>query len=129
MKIIKATNYGFRTVLVVCINPEDPEWVHRVGEPLRDEFGQDLFDDSGEMLTIQATDEPCAETGETCHNCRQNWQRVEVIFDGEEQGETDAEGVLQRHSDADFALLAFARAKASSEPETLSGLVGTRDDA
>lgn len=31
MKIVKATNYEFRTVIVVCHNPDDPAYVHSDG--------------------------------------------------------------------------------------------------
>lgn len=31
MKVVKATSYGYRTVVVVCHNPEDPEYLHSDG--------------------------------------------------------------------------------------------------
>ena len=31
MKVIKADNYGYRTVVVVCHNPDDPEYLHSDG--------------------------------------------------------------------------------------------------
>ena len=31
MRVIKATNYGFRKVICVCLNPDDPEYAHQDG--------------------------------------------------------------------------------------------------
>ena len=67
MKITKATNYGFRTVIVVCHNPDDPEYIH----------GDDTAHPSENV-------NGCTDSSVLC---RYNHRLQEFIWDGEEQYE------------------------------------------
>ena len=99
-KIIKATDYGNRKVIGVCLNPEAPEWVHKVGEQQVGPDGKPRFDVlTGSPILITSTVAPADHTGiyppeagkTTCHNCHSNLQTQEYIFEGKSLGLTDAE--------------------------------------
>ena len=68
MKIIKATDYGFRKVVRVLLNDTDPQWVH-------------------EDAAGKRTPAPAGHTGNTdegkkaCPECRNNWNVFEAQFD------------------------------------------------
>ena len=66
MKIIKATDYGFRKVVQVVLNPDDPQWVHDDGPAPEGHTGD------------------TSESDTACHDCRMNWKVVEVKWDGDE---------------------------------------------
>jgi len=102
MKVIKATEYPeiFRTVLRVCFNPDDPEWVHKIGKQRKDIDGELMvMEDESPMFITSSDIEPDC-TGETCHNCKYNWEVREFVFDGKsrfynDEGQTVAKTVLQ----------------------------------
>ena len=79
MKIIKATNYGFRTVVKVLLNPDAPEAIHADGSP-----------HTGKPTTAVTAaffgefDRP-PRSWEWCHKCTYNWQITEIQWDGDEQ--------------------------------------------
>jgi len=75
LKCIKATNYGFRTVIVVCHNPDDPEYLH---------------DDSTAHPSENVSGCPADESGDNL--CHYNHRLQEFIWDGDEQYE---DGVLR----------------------------------
>ena len=84
MKVTKAVNYGSRAVIRVCMNPDEPEWVHIIGSNRLDATGQPVLTDQGEPVLIVSAEVPPGETGEKCHNCRSNWDTREFVFDGPE---------------------------------------------
>ena len=71
MKIIHAADYGFRKVIRVCVNPEDPESVHSDGSP-----------HTG--VAPPGTD-PALKPWEWCPDCRYNWQVEEFVWTDREQ--------------------------------------------
>lgn len=75
MRIIKATNYGFRTVITVCHNPDDPEYVHS--------------DDSAHPL---ANVNGCIPDEGQPDVCTYNHRLQEFLWDGPEQYEN---GILR----------------------------------
>jgi len=96
MKIIKATEYQelLRTAIRVCFNPDDPEWVHIIGEPRRDADGLVMTAEDDSFILITSADIESDCTGETCHNCRYNWKVQEFIFDGNDRFYTDDTGQM-----------------------------------
>lgn len=124
MRIIKATNYGVRTVIQVVLNPEDPEWVHVFGLPWRDGNGEITHDSHGEVVLVTSPVVDPEETGESCFNCRYNWIVREVIFDGDAQFIEPPGEELRRRTDAEFALLVFEELAVPVLPEPMAALVG-----
>ena len=68
--VIKATDYGYRKVIQVCSNPDDPEAVHVDGRP-----------HTGEPS--EGTD-PALKSWEWCSDCQYNWDVREFVWTGEE---------------------------------------------
>ena len=104
MRVIKATHYGFRTVVIVCFNPDDPEYTHDDGSahPADNVHG-------------------CAATGDPEINiCHNNHRIEEFTWDGDDQ--YDANGVL-RTADSFWAEIKAATS-ASPSPAEVSGMVG-----
>lgn len=124
MRIIKATGYGYRTVIVVCLNSDAPEWVHVVGRQFRDGAGQPVFNVDGTPRLIQSPDVPDGETGESCHNCRSNWEVREFVFDGEDQYRLDDKGLRVRKVAQDYLVEVTKALSLVGLPMPLSGLVG-----
>lgn len=102
MKVIKATSYGFRTVIVVSHNPNDPDYVHS------DESPHPLANVNG-----------CTPDEGQPNVCTSNHQLQEFIFDGLEQYE---DGILR--SPESFWAEICELCIPSPEPETITGLVG-----
>lgn len=118
MQIIKAMNYGARTVITVCLNPDAPEWVHTVGDQWRGSDGTFIFDDDGTPRLIVSASVPTGETGELCHNCHYNWILREVVFDGVEYGEKSADELWK---------LVCVACQPAMLPQDIAGLVGRSD--
>ena len=104
MKIIKATDYGFRKAVRVLLNDADPQWVH--------------VDDAG--VRTPAPEDHTGNTddvGEVDPLCRNNWNVFEAQFDGEAlkklSDPDDPQSVLEDKTDADIIDEALAMAEAS----------------
>jgi len=102
MKIIKATSYDFRTVIVVSHNPSEPEYVHS------DSSAHPLANVNG-----------CTPDEGQPNVCTFNHQLQEFIWDGHEQYEN---GVL-RNPESFWAEICESCIP-SPEPETITELVG-----
>jgi len=128
MKVIKATEYSdiARTALRVCSNPDDPEWVHIVGEQRLGADGVLMTADDGSPVLITSANIESDCTEETCHNCRYNWKVREFIFDGNarfyinDSGQTVAKTIAQYVDDIKQVL-----ADESSSSAAQSDWVGT----
>jgi hypothetical protein len=124
-KIIKATDYGYRKVMQVALNPDDPEWVHIVGEQVRDANGIGVLaaDNSTPVLITSAT-VPDGETGRTCHNCRYNWNVREFVWTGDAELKKVVDGVVVNKTDDDLANeVTAALAAASTTTANIAPLV------
>ena len=115
MKVIYARDYGWRKVVGVCLNPDAPEWVHKVGEQQRDASGQLMWRSDGTPLLIGSPEVKAGETGESCHNCHYNWEVREIIFDG-----ADAQAATEEQL---WELVCLA-CHPATVPEVIDGLVG-----
>lgn len=115
MLVIKATDYGARTVVRVALNPDDPEWVHVVGAPLRDSSGAVILESDGSERLVVSPTVPSGETGTTCHNCRYNWDVRELIFDGPEFEDLSAD---------ELWALVCERCEPASRPVPITALLG-----
>ena len=103
MRVTKATHYGFRTVVVVCENPDDPEYTHDDGS-----------DHPAENVN------GCASTGEPGGDiCHTNHRVQEFTWDGDAQYE---DGVLR--TSASFWSEIQATLASSPAPAEVSGMVG-----
>ena len=94
--ILDAKEYGDRTIIRVCLNPEKPEWKHTIGEQVRDADGLPMFQSDGKPDLMMSEVVPSGETGETCHSCHLNWKIREFIFDGVARFVEDTGGKLIR---------------------------------
>ena len=70
VKIISAMDYGYRKLIRVCMNPEQPGSVH-----------EDGTEHTG---SPPAGTDPNLKAWEWCHDCRYNWQVRELTWTGEE---------------------------------------------
>ena len=102
MKCISASNHGFRTVVVVCHNPDDPEYLH---------------DDDSAHPAENVNGCPGDESGLVV--CHYNHRLQEFIWDGEEQ----YEGGILRTTES-FWNEICERCVTLADPEEIAGLVG-----
>lgn len=102
MKVIKATSYGFRTVIVISHNPNDSDYVHS--------------DDSAHPL---ANVNGCSPGEGEPNVCTSNHQLQEFIWDGPAQYE---DGIL-RNPESFWAEICESCIP-PPEPETIAELVG-----
>ena len=100
--MIKATSYGFRTVIVVCHNPDEPEYVHS--------------DDSPHP---PANIDGCSPEDGELNICTSNHRLEEFIWDGDEQ----YEGGTLRSPDSFWAEIC-ERCVAPPDPEEMGSLIG-----
>lgn len=126
MQIISAKDYGYRFVIRVTMNPDEPNWVHAVGDPLLDAQGTPVLDGGGHAVLVTSSLVPDGETGATCHNCRQNWRIKEAIFEGETLYVEGVDGGLVRRDNLDLAADAFAMANDGGPGADVNELVGSR---
>ncbi len=74
MRIQKATDYGFRKVVRVVVNDDEPEWIHP-----RDRDAAHTADTArGADGELDAT----LAAGTECHACVLNWDIREIVFEG-----------------------------------------------
>jgi len=102
MKCIRATNYGFRTVIVVCHNPDDPEYLHEDGSPHPAENVNGCLADAAGIVV-----------------CHTNHQIEEFLWDGDEQYEN---GVLR--TPESFWAEICDRCVPVPTPEVMGSLIG-----
>jgi hypothetical protein len=114
MKITKATHYPdmLRTVIVVVLNPDDPEVVHA---------------DGSAHTEAAPPGKEGLNSWTWCHDCRYNWKKREFIWDKEQLKKEDSSGEMIDKTDAD--LLAeiveiLAVASTPTAPVTLTSIVG-----
>jgi len=120
-KVIFAKDYGNRVVVRVTTNPDDLEWVHVVGEPVMDATGQP----TAKKVAKATPDHAKSETGETCHNCRYNWNVREFVWTGDQLLKEDADGKSVRKTDAELMTEVTERLViAPTPPKELAGLMG-----
>jgi len=85
MRVVYGKVYDNRTVIGVCLNPDDPPIIHGVGEQRLDADGQKMVDFEGAPILIESEECEPGCSLETCYNARQNHVVREFIFDGEER--------------------------------------------
>ena len=126
MEVFRATDYGSRLVLVVVENPAEPEWVHTVGEPMRDSHGDFMFTDGGEEVLVESASCLLGETGEACHNCHYNWRVHELVFDGDERYTLGDYGELRYKTMAEIQVETLLRLPAEVVPQDRPEFVGMK---
>lgn len=80
MKIIKAINYGFRFVVWVCENPDQPQFVHPVKGPAM--FPAPAHTEATARGVYGRLD-PRLNAGTQCHLCVTNWKISTFQWDGD----------------------------------------------
>ena len=113
MKVIKATDYGFRKVIVVALNDTEDECIHPDGSHV-------CVDVEGKEIAIPEG----KQCWEVCHQCRYNWRTREFIFQGNKLFYMDNEGY--QHEKTDEMMLEEIRAalKPVHAPRKLASLEG-----
>lgn len=82
MKIISAADYGYRKVVRVLVNPDDPEAIHADGSP---HTGDPTTDRDIARVAAFRTEFGREPTSwEWCEDCRYNWDVREFTFTGTE---------------------------------------------
>lgn len=79
MRIIFACDYGYRKVIRVVANHQEPEWVHE---------GEGAHTDATAVNAMGAP-EAGLMAGTECHACRHNWVVREFTWTGAEQYRMD----------------------------------------
>jgi hypothetical protein len=112
-KIIKATDYGFRKVILVTTNPDDPKWVHEAEDGTR----------------TAAPSGHTAGPDVVCEDCRMNWKIQEFVWTGLELSKSaPTPGNPKRRidkTDAELVDEIKASLAASVTLEEIAGLVGS----
>ena len=108
--IIAATDYGYRKVVRVCLNPQDPESVHADGSP----------------HTGKAPDgtDPSLKPWEWCSDCRYNWRVQEFIWTGEELYTTSGSGKRRAKTNAELIKEMEAKRYTAGAPAEITRLAG-----
>tara|TARA_R110000744_G_C19188587_1_gene543606 strand:+ start:128 stop:511 length:384 start_codon:yes stop_codon:yes gene_type:complete len=102
MQVSYATEYEERTVIGVCLNPDDPAIVHEIGAQSLDSTGQKMIDADGAPVLITSAECEPGCTLASCFNARQNHDIREFLFDGEERFKMDESGNRTRKVLADL---------------------------
>jgi len=110
--IIKATDYGYRKVVAVCLNHDDSEAVHSDGTAHPSTEGP------------PAGTDPSLKSWEWCQDCIYNWQIIRFDWTGEELYKRSSSGSRILKSDTDLLNEINARIPASQSPATISTLEG-----
>ena len=119
MKVIKATDYGFRKVVQICLNPAEPEYIHRDGTAEHIGIvGHDAITHKPiyDRISIPAR----VKSGEVCHKCVTNWRTLEFVF-----SQVD----LQRQVAEDVRAATDAIVEAVIEAEMAAGIVSLTSEA
>lgn len=103
MKVVKATRYGFRTVIVVCHNPDEPEYVHSDGS-------------AHPSLNVNG----CASGAGESHVCTSNHRFQEFVWDGAAQYDDDGILITPESLWAEIC----DKCVAPSDPEEMGSLIG-----
>ena len=104
MKIIKATDYGFRKVVQVVMNPDDPQWIHDDGPAPEGHTGD------------------TSESDAACHDCRINWKIVEVKWDGDEMYNVAEDGTKILKTDDELVAEILAKMSPQSDGQVIAAL-------
>lgn len=72
MKIVKATDYGFRKIIRVLLNPDDPQFLHRDGSPHPPENTEGCPLERNLVTGQEIVGKP---------GCYLNWKVREFVFD------------------------------------------------
>ena len=108
-KILTAKDYGYRKVITVVLNPQDPESVHPDGSP-----------HTGSPPTGTT---PGLRPWEWCHDCRYNWRVQEFVWTGDQLYTQTKSG--RRRSKTDAELIAEIESRLQPVPAVIdiSGLL------
>ena len=109
-KIISATDYGNRKVIVVCLNPDDPEAVHAGG--------------TAHTGAAPAGTDPSLKSWEWCQDCTYNWRIIQVVWTGQELYKPAGDGSLVLKADTDLLNEIGTQLPVSQSSATISALVG-----
>ena len=107
-KIINATDYGFRKVIRVCLNPDDPEWVHDDG-----------------TAHPAANVNGCDGVGNTYY-CHYNWKVQEFVWTGEELYTRDTAGGRLPKTDAQLLAEISVQIPQATAASEITQLVGSQ---
>ena len=108
--ILSAKDYGFRKVIRVCMNPDQPESVH--------------VDGKAHVGIPTVGTPPGLKPWEWCHDCRYNWDVREFVWTGDELRTHGKTGKIRPKTDAE--LLAEIKSQLVAQPPVrqISGLQG-----
>ena len=113
-KIIKATDYGFRVVIDICMNPDDPESVHP---------GPDGKTKPHDGVPPTGTD-PSLRPWQWCLDCRYNWDVREFVWTGEETYTRSTTGKRRAKTNTELIKEMEANLSTAGAPTEITGLTG-----
>jgi hypothetical protein len=120
MKVIKADDYGFRKVIVVCYNPNDPEYIHLDSTP---------HPASAVNGCSHSRDAVTGLEDESVPGCRYNWKVREFVWNGEEAYTTTSTGRRKLKTNTELLDEIKPRLAVLSEAKQIAGLLGKTIDA
>ena len=103
MKVVKAQSYGFRTVIVVCHNPDEPDYIHSDDSPHPPANINGCTPDEGQLNV-----------------CTSNHRFQEFVWDGLEQ--YDDAGILR--TPESFWSEICEQCVSPPDPEEMGSLIG-----
>ena len=109
--IIAATDYGYRKVVRVCLNPQDPESVHTDGAP--------------HAVKAPPGTDPALKPWEWCKDCQYNWHVQEFIWTRDELYTTSSSGKRRLKTNAELLKEMEAARSTAGPPTEMAGLSGT----
>lgn len=120
MKIIKATDYGFRQAIVVCLNPSDPEYVHLDSTPHPADAVNGCSHSRDSVTDLE---------DESVPGCRYNWNVRELVWNGEEAYTTTSTGRRKLKTNAELLDEIKPHLAATPIPTQIPGLTGLTLDS
>ena len=108
-KVLEATDYGYRKVIRVVTNPNDPESVHDDGSP--------------HTGVPPAGTAPGLRAWEWCNDCRYNWNVQEFVWTGDELYTRDQAGSRRLKTNQELLDETSARLQPVATASQISELV------
>ena len=118
MKTLSAIDYGYRKVIRVVLNPNDPESVHADGTAHQGAAP------AATVTAFKAQNGRTPRAWEWCHECRYNWQEIEFIWDGDEMYHHAPDGTRTLKTDDQLVAEIQLRLQPAPSAQAIVGLEG-----
>ena len=119
MEVKRYKDYGFRVAVDICLNPDEPQYIHRDSTP------HDVANINGCPYSI---DPVTGKETDKVPGCVNNWRMVYLTWTDGELMTVDPQGKPRRKSTDEILAEAKAKAIATEQPTPITpdNVVGTR---